>query len=244
MKRTSIGLALAFGMIGSASAAVNCNSFPNSTISGSVNDDVVAVGYNCTIAATGFVNGNLIQSGPGSLLIRGVVNGGVEESGSGSISIVGGRVGGGVTEADGGNVVLRRGASVNGGVEESGPGDVRVTVDLPGVVNADIIESGTGSVFIDANTGSYEGSVFEFDDGSVAITVDARMSFKGNVEEYGVGDITADIAGVFEGNVAEYGTGDVATDGSGTFKGNSEYQLPGDCTNMIGDFQGAACNLL
>ena len=67
------------------------------------------------------------------------------------------------------------------------------------------------------------------------ITVDAGVSFKGSVEEYGDGDITADIAGsfegnvagVFEGNVAEYGTGDVATDGAGTFKGNSEHELPG-----------------
>ena len=106
--KTLIGSALILGMVGTASAAVNCNSFLNNTITGSVNDDVVAVGYPCTIAATGFVNGNLFQSGEGGLTIRGVVNGGVEESGSGDVPLLAAGSGGEVTEADDGSVFSPR----------------------------------------------------------------------------------------------------------------------------------------
>ena len=148
------------------------------------------------------------------------------------------------SEADGGNLALRSGGSANGGLEESGAGSVTVTVDVPGVVNADITESGTGNVIVIASSGSYEGSIIENAGGNVEISVDAGVSFKGNVEEFGSGDVTADIFGTYEGNLAEYGVGNVVTDGDGIFKGNSEHQLPGTCANSIADFQGTICNLL
>lgn len=195
-----IGSALIFGMVGTATAAVNCNTFPNSTISGSVNDDVVAVGYTCTIASTGSVNGSLLQTGDNSLVIRGVVNGEVSESGNGNITIVNGTVGGSVSEADGGNITVRGASTVNGGLEEAGAGNVTVTVDVPGVVNADIFESGGGSVFVTASSGSYEGSIIENDAGNVNVTVGLGVSFKGGVEEFGPGGVTANVAGLFEGN--------------------------------------------
>ena len=242
--KTVIGSVLALGMIGSASAAVECNTFPSNTIKGSVNDDVLATNYTCTVAASGFVNGSVSQTGPGNLVIRGVVNGEVSETDDGNITIAGGKVGGSVREADRGSLVLRGGGSANGGLEESGPGNVTVTVDIPGVVNAGIIESGAGSVFVTASSGSYEGDISENDGGFVDVTVEAGVSFKGSVEEAGVGDVTVDVSGVFEGNLIERAGGNVLTTGEGTFKGNSEHQLPGTCTNTIADFQGAVCNLL
>jgi len=68
--KTLIGAMLVIGAISSASAAVNCNTFPNNTITRNVNDDVLAAGYNCTVGTSGFVNGSLIQTGEGSLVIR------------------------------------------------------------------------------------------------------------------------------------------------------------------------------
>lgn len=157
MKRTLIGTTLALGLIASAAAAVPCNTFPNNTVTGSVNDEVVADGYTCTIAPTASVNGNLIQTGAGGLVIRGRVNGSVSESGAGDISIRGGTVEGDVTEADLGNVIVRGGSTVNGLMEENGDGNVTVTVDTPGLVKGDVAENGNGGVTITATTGSYEG---------------------------------------------------------------------------------------
>ena len=230
--------------IGSAFAAVNCSTFPNNTVVGSVNDDVVAIGYSCTIAAGAFVNGNVLQTGPGNLVIRGTVNGAVEESGDGSITIARGIIGGSVSEADLGSVTVRGGSSIGGSIEESGDGGVSITVDLPGVVNADVLESGNGSVTVNASVGSFEGSVIETGGGNVSVTVAAGHSFKGGIEEYDGGSVSALVNGFFEGNIMELAAGNVTTSGPGTFKGNSEHELAGTCTNTIVDFQGAACNLL
>jgi hypothetical protein len=244
MKKSLAITWLALSMAGTASAAVNCNSFPNNTVSGFVNDDVVAIGYTCTIAASGSVNGNLIQSGDGSLVIRGTVNGAVDESGLGDVTVAGGNVGGDISEADGGNVTLRGGSTVNGGVQEDGDGSVSVIVDLPGLIKADIIENGNGGVTVRAVTGSYEGSVIEYGAGSVTATISAGQSFKGGIEEYDGGGVTATVDGFFEGNITEHLAGNVVTSGLGTFKGNSEHELAGTCSNTIVDFQGAVCNLL
>ncbi|MBI3155234.1 MAG: hypothetical protein HYZ20_07475 [Burkholderiales bacterium] len=227
-----------------ALAAVDCAGFPNQTISGFVNDDVVADGVSCTIAASGEVNGNLTQTGPGNLTVRGVVNGAVSESGDGSITIARGRIGGNVSEADAGNLVVRGGSSVNGGLEEAGLGSVNVVVDLPGVINAEIFESGDGGVVVDALSGSFEGSVIETGGGGVRVTVAAGQSFKGGVEEFDAGAVNVVVDGLFEGNVTELAGGNVDTRGRGSFKGNSEHELPGTCTNSVADFQGAACSLL
>lgn len=223
MKKALIGTALVIGMIGSAAAATNCSSFPNNVVTGNVNDDVFASGYTCTIAASAFVNGNVLQVGDGDLVIRGIVNGAAEETGNGSIIVAKGEDGGNLTEADAGNITIRGGSTIKGSVEEAGIGSVFVTVDLPGVVNADILESGPGSV---------------------TVTVNAGYSFKGSVEEYDAGSVLATLNGFFEGNIAELDLGNLETRGAGTFKGNSEHALPGTCVNSIADFQGAVCNLL
>jgi hypothetical protein len=244
MNKLFLGTLLAAGMLGSAHAAVNCNTFPNNTVTGSVNDDVVAIGYSCTIATGASVNGGLLQSGPGNLVIRGRVNGSVDETGDGSITIARGIVGGNVSESDLGGVTVRGGSSIGGSIEESGDGGVNITVDLPGVVNADVIESGNGGVTVVASNGSFEGSVIETGAGSVSVTVAAGYSFKGGIEEYDGGSVTATVNGFFEGNILELAAGNVVTGGLGTFKGNSEHELPGTCTNTLVDFEGAACNLL
>lgn len=242
--KTLIGSALIFGMVGAASAAVNCNTFPNNTITGSVNDDVIAVGYSCTIARTGFVNGNVTQTGAGRINVSGRVNGGVEEFGGGNVVVDGGVVEGDITEADAGSLIVRNGGSVNGLLSEAGGGDVNVTVTNGGVVKGDIVEAGLGNVYVATVTGNYEGSVVENDDGSIELTVGGGTAFKGGAEETGSGSLDAFIEGLLEGNLTELGAGDLLTEGPGTFKGNSEHQLPGTCTNSILDFQGAFCNLL
>jgi hypothetical protein len=244
MKKALIGTALVIGMIGPAAAATNCNSFPNNVVTGNVNDDVFADGYTCTIAASAFVNGNVLQVGEGNLVIRGIVNGAAEEAGNGSIIVAKGEVGGNLSEADAGNITIRGGSTIKGNVEEAGIGSVNVTVDLPGVVNADIYESGPGSVTVRATVGSFEGSVIETEGGNVNVIVSPGYSFKGGVEEYDAGSMLATVDGFFEGNIAELGRGNVETRGAGTFKGNSEHELPGTCVNSIVDFEGAACNLL
>jgi hypothetical protein len=86
--------------------------------------------------------------------------------------------------------------------------------------------------------------VFEAGPGSVVANVSFGMSFKGGIEEYDGGNVTATVNGLFEGNIVEYLGGNLITQGSGGFKGNSEHELPGTCTNTIVNFEGAACNLL
>ena len=119
--KTLIGSALILGMVGTASAAVNCNTFPNSTVTGNVNDDVEASGYTCTIASSGFINGALLQTGEGSLVIRGVINGEVSEAGNGDVTINGGQ---GRRQRQSKPTAaiwcFRDGGSANGGLEESG----------------------------------------------------------------------------------------------------------------------------
>lgn len=176
MLKSFLGAALALGAVASASAAVNCNSFPNNTVNNFVNDDVVAIGYTCTIGTSGSVNGSLTQTGEGGLVIRGSINGSVSESGPGDVVLArGARVGGDVSEADGGNVSVRGGASLDGAVEESGDGSVNVTVDIPGLVKGNVYENGNGGVTINALAGSFEGSVSETGPGNVAVIVNFGM---------------------------------------------------------------------
>ena len=169
MNKTILSVAL-FTLIGSAHAAVNCNTFPNNVVTGAVNDSIEAIGYTCTIAATARVNGDLLQTGLGGLVIRGAVNGSVSETGDGSVTMIAARVSGSVDELDAGNITLRGRGSINGGMEEAGIGSVIVTVDVPAVVNGDIIESGEGSVSVNALTGSYEGGILENDGGNVTVS--------------------------------------------------------------------------
>jgi hypothetical protein len=245
LKKILIGTLIGLGAAASASAAVNCASFPNATINQFVNDDVVAVGVTCTIGPQASINGGVTQTGDGGLIIRGIVNGAVSEAGPGDVVIArGARVAGDVSEADGGNVSLRGGATIDGAIEESGDGSVNVTVDVPGLVKGNINENGAGGVTVNAAFGSFEGSVTETGPGNVVVQVGFGQSFKGDVEEHDGGSVTADVNGFFEGNIVELGLGNVATSGPGVFKGNSEHQLPGACTNSIVNFQGAACNLL
>jgi hypothetical protein len=240
--KLAIGALLTLGAVGTASAALNCNTFPNNTVNTFVNDDVEAIGYACTIGASGSVNGNVLQSGLGSLVIRGKVNGGISEDGPGDVIVAAGaNVGGDVSEADVGNVSIRGGGSIAGVIDESGDGSVSATVDLPGLVKGDIYENGNGGVTINATSGSYEGSVAETGSGSVTVNVNFGMSFKGNVEEYDGGNVTATVNGMFEGGIVENLGGNVSTAGAGIFKGNSEQQAPGTCTNTIVNFEGSAC---
>lgn len=86
--------------------------------------------------------------------------------------------------------------------------------------------------------------MFETGAGSVVVTVAAGLSFKGGIEEYDAGSVTATIDGLFEGNLVERLGGNVTTSGTGMFKGNSEHEAPGTCSNSIVSFDGAACTLL
>lgn len=70
------------------------------------------------------------------------------------------------------------------------------------------------------------------------------LSFKGEIEEYDGGSVTALVNGLFEGNISERAGGNLATSGNGMMKGNSEHEVPGTCTNSILSFEGAVCNLL
>ncbi len=245
MTKSSWIAALLLACAGTASAAVNCASFPNATINQFVNDEVIAIGVSCTIGPMANINGNVIQSGAGSVVVRGIVNGGVSEDGPGDVIIAaGGRVAGDVSEADLGNVSSRGGATIDGAIEESGDGSVTVTVDMPGLVKGNINENDNGGVVINAVTGSFEGSVIENGAGNVSVNITFGMSCKGDIEENLGGGVTALVNGFFEGNITELGIGAVATSGAGVFKGNTEHALPGTCSNTIVRFEGAVCNLL
>ena len=157
MKKALIGTALVIGMIGSAAAATNCSSFPDNVVTGNVNDDVFASGYTCTIAASAFVNGNVLQVGDGDLVIRGIVNGAAEETGIGSIIVAKGEVGGNLTEADAGNITIRGGSTIKGSVEEYDAGSVLATLN-----------------------GFFEGNIAELDLGNLETR--GAGTFKGNSE--------------------------------------------------------------
>ena len=147
MRNLILGTTLALGLLGSATAAVDCSTLPNYTVNNFVNDDVVAIGITCTIGPSGSVNGSLTQTGDGGLVIRGAVNGTVSETGMGDVLLArGARIAGDVSEADGGNIAVRGGASVDGGIEEAGDGSVNVTVDAPGLVKGNVYENGNGGV--------------------------------------------------------------------------------------------------
>lgn len=245
MHKVLLGLALSLGLGSTASAAVNCASFPNSTINQFVNDEVIAIGISCTIGPMGSVNGNVIQQGEGSLTIRGTVNGGVSESGPGDVIVArGARIGGDVSEADGGNVGIRGGSSVDGAIEESGDGSVNVTVDVPGLFKGNVYENGNGGVTIHALTGSFEGSVAETGPGNVNVIINPGLAMKGDIEEHDGGSVTAQVEGFFEGNIVELVGGNVTTVGAGVFKGNTQHQLPGTCANAVLRFEGAVCQLV
>lgn len=243
MRLKSLYVALLMSASGSA-LAVNCNSFPSNTITGFVNDDVLAVGYNCVIGPNAFVNGNVTQSGIGSVIVRGRINGGVMETGDGSISVIGGNVQGEVSEADAGGIVVRGGGSVEGELTETLAGNVDITVQSGSVLKGNIIESGLGSVSVITASGDFEGSIEERDAGNVTVTVDIGTFFKGDLVEDLGGSVSIEVNGTFEGNASEFGAGNLNTFGVGLFKGNSEHELPGTCTNSITRFEGAPCNPL
>jgi hypothetical protein len=243
MKKSILALALC-AVAAAPAFAIDCNSFPNNTITGYVNDDVTAYDVTCTIARTGFVNGNLYQYGIGDLVIRGKVNGGVEERGAGGITLLpGSEVNGEISEFNGGNVVVRGGSTLGGNVHEYGAGSITVLVDRPGKINADLHEHGTGSVFVKTVTGSFGGSVFEKDAGDVDVTVASGTVFNGNIEEGVDGSLLVYVDGRFEGNMSERGRGNLRTEGNGAINGNSEHELPGQCSNTVRNFEGAVCNL-
>jgi hypothetical protein len=87
MIKAILGAALVVGLVAPAAAAVNCNTFPNNTVNQFVNDEVIAIGYTCTIGPQASINGNVTQTGAGSLIIRGQVNGGVAEDGLGDVIV-------------------------------------------------------------------------------------------------------------------------------------------------------------
>jgi hypothetical protein len=227
-----------------ARADVDCSQFKNNTIRQTVNDNVVADGYTCIISVKGFVNGNLTQTGFGSVVIYGGINGNVYESGTGHISVVGGLVEGDLNESDVGNLMVRDGADVNGTLTETGPGRVDVVVSEGAVVKGDIFEYGAGQVYVTTESGSYEGTVFEEDIGNVILLVGEGTVFKGNAEENGNGSLIAEVNGLLEGNLVERGFGILETSGAGKLKGNTEYERPGGCSNSLAEFEGTPCVLI
>jgi hypothetical protein len=234
----------AFGLVAASSVAhaqVNCCLLPNATVTGFVNNDVIAPNCSCTIARTATVNGNVEQSGIGSLVVRGNVNGGVTETGAGNLTIDRAIVGGDCLEADGGSLVVRPGSSVNGALFETGPGNVTVTATFEGPAKGDIDEAGGGGVQVTVLSGAYEGNINESDAGSVETTVAVDSAFKGGIAEDFDGSATAVVEGLFEGNIEERGAGDLATSGTGLFKGNTEHEVPGVCSNTILRFEGSSC---
>jgi hypothetical protein len=239
--RIALALAAVVFAAGTAHAQVNCCALPNTTVTGNVNDEVFAVGCGCTIDRSAFVNGNVSQTGDGSLTVRGAVNGGVSEAGLGNLVIDRGIVGGDCAESESGHLIVRPDSSVNGKLYEAGSGRVDVIVGAGGPAKGDIEESGPGPVYVTTLTGAYEGSIVEQDGGDVDVTVTPGTAFKGGVIESGIGSALSSIEGVFEGNIVELGSGNLVTDGNGQFKGNTEHEAPGFCLNTIEWFEGSAC---
>jgi hypothetical protein len=222
-------------------AQVECCALPNQTVSGFINNDVIATGCSCTIARSGSINGNLEQLGDGSLVIRGLVNGGVSESGLGNLTIDRGYVKGDSLEADAGSLIVREGSIVEGALFEFGSGNVNITTSAQGPTKGDVEEEGLGSVIVSVLGGAYEGNIHEFGAGTVEVAVASGATFKSGIAEDGAGRVQAQVEGAFEGNIEERGDGDLVTEGSGLFKGNTEHEVPGLCRNTIVRFEGAAC---
>lgn len=244
MKKVATCMILAVGAA-SPAFAVDCSSFPNNTITTFINEDVFAYDVTCTVGRTGYVNGNLYQSGLGNLIVRGRVNGGIEEAGAGGISLLAGsRVNGEVTELDAGNVLVRGGSTLGGDVKEYGAGSIIVNVDLPGVINGNLYEHGKGNVAIRTIAGDFNGNVYEQAAGDIVLTIASGTVFNGASEERDLGSLEVYVDGRYEGNLTELDAGDLSTAGSGVVNGNSEHELPGRCTNTVRKFEGAACNLL
>lgn len=114
--------------------------------------------------------------------------------------IVRGTVDGKISETGEGNVIVRGGV-VNNDIIETGSGVVRVVGG--GVVTGKIDESGPGNVLV--NNGSVDNDVLESGLGAVNIIADSFVA--GNVDESGKGSVAVDSSSLVEGNVFEEDAG-------------------------------------
>ncbi|PKN80240.1 MAG: hypothetical protein CVU47_09430 [Chloroflexi bacterium HGW-Chloroflexi-9] len=103
------------------------------------------------VGAGGVVTGNVREQGDGDVLVAGTVEGNLEETGAGSV-LVSGLVDGNVSERDSGNLEIS--GTVNGNATERGVGDVIITEG--GFVDGNVSERDAGSAL---NNGTVTGRV-------------------------------------------------------------------------------------
>lgn len=157
---------------GTASAdTVDCIARYGGYINVAVNANVVANGATCTIGPNGSVDGNITQTGPGSVIVEGTVNGDIEEDGHGSV-VVHNSFNGNIKEKDSGGVrvVLGNGELYDGNIEEEGPGDVSVVVNGTGRFNGNINEKDRGNLTT-SGTGHFNGNTKEEGPGSCSNSI-------------------------------------------------------------------------
>ena len=183
------------------------------------------------VGASGVVNGDIVESGGGSVWIDGTVNGNIVESGEGQVRLfnvpdfgggpIFGVVNGDIWEFGDGGIVVE--SELNGAAVEFGPGGVGVGAlgsPLAATLNGPIWEFGDGLVFV-ATPGVVNGDVVEFGAGApdgpaVGFSAIIDGTVNGNVRERAAGSVLIRATGVVDGNVRERGEGTVTNNGTVT----------------------------
>lgn len=190
---------------------------------------------NGTLTVLGVVEGNIRQSGAGSVIVDGgLVKGNIHEQDEGDITITaGGLVEGNAIERDAGDLVIDGGSTLKGNALEHDAGQVRIEADS--LVEGNAIERDEGDIIVaDGSTlkgnaierdaggvriesGSLvEGNAIEGDEGDITVT-DSEL--KGNAEERDAGGITI-TGSLVDGNLLERDAGSIAVLGDSLIKGN------------------------
>jgi hypothetical protein len=130
-----------------------------------------------TLKVEGIVAGNIVQDGPGDVIVNsGTVRGNIDESGDGDVIVNhSGSVSGNIDEHGTGSVTIYQASKVGGNVSEAYDGRVLVK-DAGTLVSRNVVEAGNGDVDVKEG-GTVKGNVCEQDDGTV--NVDGASSVGG-----------------------------------------------------------------
>lgn len=182
-------------------------------------DDIVYMG-DTTIAADETIEDN-IRIVDGTLTILGTVEGNIRQSGAGSVVVDGGLVTGNIDEDGDGDIVITAEGEVTGNITERGFGDILIEED--GLLTGNAAERGFGGIRLESGA-TVEGNLDESGPGDVVL-IDSLL--EGNLIERGPGAITVTDAEV-RGNIDEWGPGGVEVIGESLITGNVTERGPDD----------------
>lgn len=155
--------------------------YGNYTVRAGTTIDGNLIVRNGTLTIYGTVDGNVGQSGSGSVHVMrsGEVDGNITEYGTGGVSVAG-EVDGNIAERDSGDVIIDSTGDVDGNVGERSSGTVRIRGDVDGNVG----EAGTGHLVL-GHTARVDGNVTEYESGDLHVWRGARVA--GDIRETGAG---------------------------------------------------------